>query len=164
LPFPVLSDVADVPRDIEALAEATETAVLLYQALAAKGQPNGYAGLDASGKVPAGQLPPPVGGIPTPIVNGQWIKGVGGVAVWAAITWADLTGPPKMQAGYGSYGTGSVAVGFPIAFASRPSVVITSESGSGAAQALTVSAITTTGFTLTNGTGSAHPVSWIAAV
>jgi hypothetical protein len=29
-------------------------------------------------------------GVPTPVVNGQWIKGVGGAAVWAAIAPADL--------------------------------------------------------------------------
>jgi hypothetical protein len=29
-------------------------------------------------------------GVPTPVVNGQWIKGVGGAAVWSAIAAADL--------------------------------------------------------------------------
>jgi hypothetical protein len=29
-------------------------------------------------------------GIPTPVVNGQWIKGVGGAAAWAAIARTDL--------------------------------------------------------------------------
>jgi hypothetical protein len=29
-------------------------------------------------------------GVPTPVVNGQWIKGVGGAAVWSAIATADL--------------------------------------------------------------------------
>lgn len=48
---------------------------------------NGYAGLGANGKVPVAQ-----GGVPDPVVNGQWIKGVGGAAVWAPITPADLTG------------------------------------------------------------------------
>jgi hypothetical protein len=33
---------------------------------------------------------PPGPGIPTPVVNGQWIKGVAGAAVWAPITAGDL--------------------------------------------------------------------------
>jgi|SRR5215831_3310189 len=33
-------------------------------------------------------------GIPSPVVNGQWIKGVGGVPVWAAITPADVANIP----------------------------------------------------------------------
>lgn len=32
-------------------------------------------------------------GVPTPVVNGQWIKGVAGVAVWAPITVGDITIP-----------------------------------------------------------------------
>src|SRR4029077_8664877 len=31
-------------------------------------------------------------GVPTPVVNGQWVKGVGGVAVWSAIALADVVG------------------------------------------------------------------------
>jgi hypothetical protein len=31
---------------------------------------------------------------PSPVVNGQWIKGVGGAAVWAEITQAEVTGLP----------------------------------------------------------------------
>jgi hypothetical protein len=38
---------------------------------------------------------PPGVGVPTPVVNGQWIKGVGGAAVWQAITPADV-GLPKV--------------------------------------------------------------------
>jgi hypothetical protein len=34
----------------------------------------------------------PGAGVPTPVVNGQWVKGVGGAAVWSAITRADV--PP----------------------------------------------------------------------
>jgi len=30
-------------------------------------------------------------GIPTPVVNGQWVKGSGGAAVWSAITSADVS-------------------------------------------------------------------------
>ncbi len=39
---------------------------------------------------PQGATGPTGIGVPTPIVNGQWIKGVGGAAVWAPITDADL--------------------------------------------------------------------------
>jgi hypothetical protein len=39
---------------------------------------------------PAGPTGPPGAGIPTPVVNGQWIKGSGGAAVWSAISMADL--------------------------------------------------------------------------
>ena len=35
-------------------------------------------------------------GVPTPVVNGQWIKGSGGAAVWSPITQADL--PVNLQA------------------------------------------------------------------
>jgi len=38
---------------------------------------------------------PPGPGVPSPVVNGQWIKGVGGAAVWAAIAQADL--PANLQ-------------------------------------------------------------------
>lgn len=37
--------------------------------------------------VPVG---PGMAGIPTPVVNGQWIKGVGGAAVWSAIADSDV--------------------------------------------------------------------------
>jgi len=33
-------------------------------------------------------------GVPQPVVNGQWVKGVGGAAVWAAITPADVANIP----------------------------------------------------------------------
>lgn len=46
-----------------------------------------------------GVTPAPFGtsglGVPTPVVNGQWVKGVGGVPVWSAITPADV-GLPKI--------------------------------------------------------------------
>jgi len=37
------------------------------------------------------------GGIPLPVQNGKWVKGVGGAAVWAAITAADVSGLPGQQ-------------------------------------------------------------------
>ena len=72
-----------------------------------KAAANGYASLDATGKVPAAQLPAAVTGIPLPVVNGQWIKGVGGAAVWQPIAYADLPGYPadatKFLRGDGSW-------------------------------------------------------------
>jgi hypothetical protein len=41
-----------------------------------------------------GPTGPPGAGVPTPVVNGQWIKGSGGTAVWAPIADADL--PPRL--------------------------------------------------------------------
>jgi hypothetical protein len=41
---------------------------------------------------PAGPTGPPGAGIPTPVVNGQWIKGSGGAAVWSAISVGDVSG------------------------------------------------------------------------
>jgi hypothetical protein len=54
-----------------------------------KAAANGYPSLDAAGKVPVAQLPG-AGTLPSPVVNGQWIKGVGGAAVWQPIAAADL--------------------------------------------------------------------------
>jgi hypothetical protein len=48
LPYPAPTDPADVPHDIQALANRIEA---IY------GQPNGLAGLDSSGKIPGAQLP-----------------------------------------------------------------------------------------------------------
>jgi hypothetical protein len=62
LRYPELTDPADVPTDMHELATDTETAFGLFQALSARGQPNGYASLDASGLVPAAQLPATGGG------------------------------------------------------------------------------------------------------
>ena len=31
-----------------------------------------------------------VQGVPTPVVNGQWLKGAGGIPVWTALTQADV--------------------------------------------------------------------------
>lgn len=43
-----------------------------------------------------------------PVVNGQWVKGVGGAAVWSAITPADISGYPadarKALLGDGTWG------------------------------------------------------------
>jgi microcystin-dependent protein len=56
-------------------------------------------------------------GIPTPVVNGQWIKGVGGAAVWTAIAPADVTGAALIAADAAwtvmSLGSGASAYGSP---------------------------------------------------
>jgi hypothetical protein len=50
---------------------------------------------------------PSGGSIPQPVVNGQWVKGVGGAAVWSAIAAADVpgiksvTGPNAMGMSWG---------------------------------------------------------------
>lgn len=49
-----------------------------------KGAANGYASLDAGGKVPLAQ------DVLSPVTNGQWVKGVGGVPVWSALNIADV--------------------------------------------------------------------------
>lgn len=57
LPYPNPADPADVPADMQRLAVKLDgTTLPLFQALAAKGIPNGYASLDALGKVPASQI------------------------------------------------------------------------------------------------------------
>src|SRR5215831_2712894 len=53
------------------------------------GTASGVASLDSGGKVPAAQLP---GVVILTVVSGQWVKGVGGAAVLAAITPSDITG------------------------------------------------------------------------
>jgi hypothetical protein len=53
---------------------------------------------------PQGAIGPqgPAGvGIPTPVVNGQWVKGVGGAAVWSALTLADIPNAAA-KPGYGT--------------------------------------------------------------
>jgi hypothetical protein len=50
------------------------------------------------------------GGLP-PVVNGQWLKGVGGAAVWSAITPADIPGTDNealMRVVRGTYGATQV--------------------------------------------------------
>jgi hypothetical protein len=57
LPYPNPADPADVPADLQRLAVKLDgTTLPLFQALASKGIPNGYASLDALGKVPASQI------------------------------------------------------------------------------------------------------------
>src|SRR5215831_5654939 len=45
-----------------------------------------------------GGAPVPAGaGVPTPVVNGQWIKGIGGAAVWAQILGTDVQPPQTLN-------------------------------------------------------------------
>lgn len=58
LPYPAGTDTPDVPRDMQALAVKLDgTALPSLQARSEKGNANGYAGLDATGRIPAAQLP-----------------------------------------------------------------------------------------------------------
>jgi len=57
------------------------------------------------------------GGIPLPVVNGQWIKGVGGAAVWAAIAPSDIAGYPATA---GTSFPGSPADGDEYVYAADP--------------------------------------------
>ena len=55
--------------------------------------------------------PGPAGvGVPVPVVNGQWVKGVGGAAVWSPITIPDLPFPRIVAAGTVN-GDGSIRSG-----------------------------------------------------
>jgi hypothetical protein len=58
LPYPELADPDDVPADVKRLADRIEALLPGFQARIERAQPNGYASLDATGKVPAAQLPP----------------------------------------------------------------------------------------------------------
>lgn len=51
----------DAPVSSLPVSTATQAALDLKQSLSAKGQANGYAPLDATGKVPAANLPPASG-------------------------------------------------------------------------------------------------------
>ena len=54
--------------------------------------PQGPPGPASTVPGPQGPSGPAGAGVPTPVVDGQWIKGSGGVAVWAGITQGDLPG------------------------------------------------------------------------
>ncbi|MBX8802489.1 hypothetical protein HBA92_17240, partial [Ochrobactrum sp. MR28] len=54
---PLLTQTKKTLADAEAALTAINAIVSTMQPMAAKGQPDGYAGLDAAGKVPAAQLP-----------------------------------------------------------------------------------------------------------
>jgi hypothetical protein len=49
-----------------------------------------FAAADFEMAIAGGPQGPTGVGVPTPVVNGQWIKGVGGAAVWSPITPADV--------------------------------------------------------------------------
>jgi hypothetical protein len=57
LPYPILDDPDNVPADIKKLADRIEVVLPTFQAKSERAQANGYASLDASGKVPFSQLP-----------------------------------------------------------------------------------------------------------
>lgn len=49
-----------------------------------------YMAARATSAAPVPWPAPPGGGVPLPVVNGQWLKGVGGSAVWAPLVPSDL--------------------------------------------------------------------------
>lgn len=57
LPYPEVDEPDDVPADVKQLCDRLELVLPGFQATSAKGAVNGYAGLDATGKVPTAQLP-----------------------------------------------------------------------------------------------------------
>lgn len=58
LPYPIPTDTPDVPRDLQALAVKLDgTSLPSLQLRSEKGNANGYAGLDSTGRIPAAQLP-----------------------------------------------------------------------------------------------------------
>jgi len=64
-------------------------------------------------------------GVPTPVVNGQWIKGSGGAAVWSPIRSADLPGRPLLMAYVNSGG------GFAWSYMASGCTFTTSRTGAG---------------------------------
>jgi hypothetical protein len=88
------------------------------QQKAEKSQANGYAALDGTGKVPAAQLPG-AGTLPSPVVNGQWVKGVGGAAVWAPIGATDLPVVPCARVFHNAAQATVSGVDTPLAFNSE---------------------------------------------
>jgi hypothetical protein len=73
--------------------------------------------------VPLWKLGPNVTGVPLPVVNGRFVKGVGGAAVWTALSTAEIpgmstydaawrnvgaAGEPGFQDGWSNYGSGWV--------------------------------------------------------
>ena len=124
LRYPTASDPANVPSDMQNLASDVDSA-LLHPDMTYRGDyvgtttyndgdiivgPDGVIYLCVKNGT-VGSSPAPFGagfgGVPTPAVNGQWNKGVGGAAVWAAITPADIAGYPadgtKYLAGNGTW-------------------------------------------------------------
>lgn len=82
--------------------------------------PTAWSGSGSTG--PVGPMGPVGTGVPMPVVNGQWIKGSGGVAIWSPIYPADITsgalvaadsgwhvvgaaGEPSYLNGYSNYGS-----------------------------------------------------------
>jgi hypothetical protein len=67
-----------------------------YSLFGQDGEPGATGATGSTGATGATGATGPTGpagaGVPTPVVNGQWIKGSGGAAVWSAITAADVSG------------------------------------------------------------------------
>ncbi len=66
LPYPLETDPPDVPLDMQKLANQLDTQLDLWVPKSAVAVPTGVASLDATGKVPAAQLPPVAPPTPPP--------------------------------------------------------------------------------------------------
>lgn len=88
LPYPAETDPADVPTDMGKLATAVDTALVAKADGAGKGAANGYASLDATGRVPAAQLPGLT--LPAGVSIGQW-------AYWNGAAWVAGQAPYNVR-------------------------------------------------------------------
>lgn len=87
-----------------------------------------------------GGMPGPPGiGVPSPVVNGQWIKGSGGAAIWAPITYSDLpVSLGQFNNGYSNYAAdlnNCTQIGF---YAFNPSTVNAPFAGYGTVHVLSL--------------------------
>ena len=94
MPFTPVTFTDGVTPLNKATFDALQAGVIAAERTENKAVANGYASLDGTGKVPVAQTPL------SPVTNGQWVKGVGGVPVWSAITAADVAGLPGQQLAY----------------------------------------------------------------
>lgn len=83
MPFAPVTFTDNVTPLNKATFDALQAGVIAAERTENKGVASGYASLDSGGKVPVAQA------LPT-VVNGQWLKGSGGAAIWSAIALADL--------------------------------------------------------------------------
>jgi len=139
LPYPQLSDRADVPHDIGALANAVDPLLVTpstVQLRSEKNQPNGYAGLDGGGLIVASQIPS-LSNLYQLISQKGQANGYASLDASGRVPAAQLppTGP---RIAYGTatglsitadYGGAQYTIGFGITFAAVPVVVVTPNIG-----------------------------------
>jgi len=180
LPYPQLSDRADVPHDIGALANAIDPLLVTpstVQLRSEKNQPNGYAGLDAGGLIVASQIPSLSSLYQLVSQKGQ-ANGYASLDASGRVPAAQLppTGP---RIAYGTatglsitadYGSADYTVSFGITFAATPVVVVSANIGASTywdGWHIDIQATSTTGFTVRvgrnlTGAGTVAAVNWHA--